>query len=73
MCCSRPLKDVELEIVTCTVRPTKAGDGKKLVPCFRVLEGEHAGREFILAQPDGAKRVHGHRLRGRGGRPRARE
>jgi hypothetical protein len=41
------LEDVTLEIVAATVKETKAGDGLKLVPRFRVVSGEYAGREFF--------------------------
>jgi hypothetical protein len=41
------LDDVELEIVACSVRPTAKGDGLKLVPRFRVVSGEYAGRIFF--------------------------
>lgn len=41
------LDDVTLEIVSVSVKETKAGDGLKLVPRFLVCSGEYAGRMFF--------------------------
>src|SRR5215211_2093646 len=41
-----PLEDVLLEIVSVSVKETKAEDGKRFVPRFRVVEGEYVGCMF---------------------------